>query len=755
MPPFDWSKSPGAIHFEGRDGVLNGNGKPFHVKGVNWVGSEGRAGPPLGLDKHQISWYMEWLRTHKFNAIRLLFNHEMMLADSPLEPPNTEVYGANAPWESPELEGFHYLEMFAKISEVAAEHGILIMMAAHRLHPDAWPGNGLWYDPTMSEERVKESWERILTRLCKQWNVFAVDLQNEPHSSSWGKNGGVDEDWGQAAGRLGNHVLQRCARMLVFVEGVGYTPGAPGMDNAGDGIWWGENLAGVKKEPVALLDPTKLVYSPHTCASNAQPPRWHPPCTASSARNPRQFSRRRRYGPSVYAQSYFGAADFPSNMPAIWQARFDFVRETTGAPVVIGEMGGFYTGNDKRWQDWAIDYCMKNGIGLFYFALGPESDDTGGLLKQDYTEVETDKLALLDSLPSTDAMELHREVARPFPPPLPPAPAPRTPPPPCGPPLPSPLPPPPPPKPPSPPAPSPKPAVPMSESAISMAIFRSHQHPPPFAPPPRNAIYAQLVEHSPPPPIPPMPMLRTSAQGTVDIESSRGSVSMTVIASVVDKVSPAGSRDITAVAVVAGIALIGTLGTLILVSGAAWWFCIRRQRKGYAKPPANAGGCKGRCRRGQQGELDRDDEESFEDFDRSFDNEDKFDHSGQTERRKSSSPTAGGGSTRASILSSEVAHTLLSQDADEPNGPQMSDVQVALSDSLLKLSSFQQEHLGLRTAASAEAPSIPVQDDEAYPDMSKYADSQIDEYVQPAIGSPFSASRSSDASGGAAMHPLD
>ena len=31
---------------------LYANGVRLHIKGVNWFGSEGRSGPPLGLDKH-------------------------------------------------------------------------------------------------------------------------------------------------------------------------------------------------------------------------------------------------------------------------------------------------------------------------------------------------------------------------------------------------------------------------------------------------------------------------------------------------------------------------------------------------------------------------------------------------------------------------------------------------------------------------------------------------------------------------------
>ena len=181
MPPFDYDKiSPGAIHFEGRGGLLYGNDQQFHIKGVNWFGSENRAGPPLGLDKHPISWYMQWLKDNKFNAIRLLFNHQMILSDEPLEPPNEDVYGVGAPWEAPELAHFRYLEMFDKIAEVASDFGILILMAAHRLGPNDWPGNGLWYNGRITEDIVLQSWTKISERLCGRWNVFAGTQRPQP-----------------------------------------------------------------------------------------------------------------------------------------------------------------------------------------------------------------------------------------------------------------------------------------------------------------------------------------------------------------------------------------------------------------------------------------------------------------------------------------------------------------------------------------------------------------------------------------------
>ena len=51
---------------------------------------------------------MKFLRSHGFNAIRFLFNHEDVLANPTLEPPNEAEYGIGAPWESPELAHSRY-----------------------------------------------------------------------------------------------------------------------------------------------------------------------------------------------------------------------------------------------------------------------------------------------------------------------------------------------------------------------------------------------------------------------------------------------------------------------------------------------------------------------------------------------------------------------------------------------------------------------------------------------------------------------
>ena len=57
------------LAFEARDGRLYADGKLFHVKGINWYGSEGRTGAPGGLHKHSLAWYMAMLKDNRFNAI--------------------------------------------------------------------------------------------------------------------------------------------------------------------------------------------------------------------------------------------------------------------------------------------------------------------------------------------------------------------------------------------------------------------------------------------------------------------------------------------------------------------------------------------------------------------------------------------------------------------------------------------------------------------------------------------------------------
>ena len=98
----------------GADGSLFVNGVPLSIKGVNWFGSESYGGPPGGLTVHTIDFYLDFLQEHKFNALRLLFNHQSVMRDAVVEaPPNL----------LDDLREVRYIEQFSLLARAAAAGG--------------------------------------------------------------------------------------------------------------------------------------------------------------------------------------------------------------------------------------------------------------------------------------------------------------------------------------------------------------------------------------------------------------------------------------------------------------------------------------------------------------------------------------------------------------------------------------------------------------------------------------------------------
>lgn len=354
--------------------MLKANGKPFSFKGVTWEGAEGPKGVPGGLHENKLNFYFSFLRRHNFNAVRIPFSHRSVRDNRAISTAN--INSALNPELFANLttgEGLQYVDMLKEVAAAAAKHGILMIVAAGRLSPSVWPGDGLWYSKEISEIQLPELWSRLSDALCGQWNVVGVDLHHEPHKATWAQ-GPVSRRWDEGARRLGNHVLSQCPRWLVFVEGINY--GAEGDGGAGKGYWWGENLFGAIKNPIELSDPSKLVYSPHI------------------------------EGPSSYRQSYFKDSTFPSNMPRVWREHFLDAKTKTGTPFVVGKMGGRADdAADGKWERKAVEYFSGQSVGVFYASLNPTSNK-GGLLKDDWTTAMSYTLENLAGLPSTDAAKL-------------------------------------------------------------------------------------------------------------------------------------------------------------------------------------------------------------------------------------------------------------------------------------------------------------------------------------------------------------
>ena len=152
------------------DGKLYANGQPFHVKGINWFGSETEMTVPGGLRERRMGELLDFVRDSGFNALRILVNHHFVLVNRQLNAGGFDE-GLNT-----ELVNLRYLEMLEHLIREAGKRKLLVMVVVHRTTATAWPGDGLWYDKDVSEEDAKESWTKLATMLCKWWNAFAADL---------------------------------------------------------------------------------------------------------------------------------------------------------------------------------------------------------------------------------------------------------------------------------------------------------------------------------------------------------------------------------------------------------------------------------------------------------------------------------------------------------------------------------------------------------------------------------------------------
>jgi len=345
-----------AMEFTSESGRLLANGKLFNLKGVSWFGYETTNNVFHGLwavDYHDL---LGFLKNNSFNALRIPFYLELMLNDA--TPNSINFYQMNG-----DLKDLSSLQVLDKIVQVAADYGILIMFDLHSFLPGTFMEDGLWYDTAHPETMVLATWDKLVTRYANQWNVFAVDLKNEPWKTTWA-TGNAATDWDQASARIGNHILANGGdRFLIFVEGDCTSP------SCSDACFWGENMQGVHTAPVALSNKKRLVYSPHC------------------------------YGPAVAYQSYFQASNFPKNMPAIWDTHYGFVPGLTGNGMVIGEWGGAVSGQNGVWMNAFVDYLIsKNATDNFFWCLNPDSGDTGGLLGYDWKTPDPAKLSLLDRL---------------------------------------------------------------------------------------------------------------------------------------------------------------------------------------------------------------------------------------------------------------------------------------------------------------------------------------------------------------------
>ncbi|MUL41379.1 cellulase family glycosylhydrolase [Streptomonospora sp. PA3] len=342
------------------DQLVDADGDPVRMTGINWFGSETDTFAPHGLWERNLDSMVEQMAGLGFNTIRLPYSNEALDAGS---VPNGIDFSVN-----PELEGLSGVEILDEVIASAGEHGMRVLLDRHR--PSASSQSALWYTDAHPQSEWIADWKMLAERYAGNPTVIGADLHNEPHSTSdgtgacWGC-GDPARDWRLAAEEAGNAILEVNPDWLIVVEGVDCVAGT-GAPECG---WWGGNLSGAAEYPVRLSNPDKLVYSAH------------------------------EYATSVAMQDWFEDPDFPANMPALWDHFWGYLENEDRAPVLLGEFGT--TLQDSRDQVWLQDLMSylgqgTSGIDFTYWSWNPNSGDTGGILQNDWRTVDQDKYSYVE-----------------------------------------------------------------------------------------------------------------------------------------------------------------------------------------------------------------------------------------------------------------------------------------------------------------------------------------------------------------------
>lgn len=349
-------KAEGAAGYYHTSGnrIVDAAGNPAVFNGLNWFGFETANYSPHGLWTRSMDNVLDQIKAEGYNLIRLPYCNQMFDSGSAA---NSIDYVKN-----PDLAGLKPVQIMDKLIEKAGKRGIRIFLDRHR--PDSGGQSALWYTAAYPETRWISDWVMLAQRYADNPTVIGADLHNEPHgTASWG-TGNPATDWRLASERAGNAILAVNPNWLIIVEGI-----ETNVQGNSSSYWWGGNLTGVRNNPVTLTVPDRVVYSPHD------------------------------YGPGVASQPWFSAADFPNNLPKLWDDTWGYISKEQIAPILAGEFGGRSVDTlsaEGKWQHALVSYIGQNNLYWTYWSLNPNSGDTGGLLLDDWTSWNEPKQVMLD-----------------------------------------------------------------------------------------------------------------------------------------------------------------------------------------------------------------------------------------------------------------------------------------------------------------------------------------------------------------------
>ncbi len=372
------------LHVEGNQ-IVDLWGNPVWLTGANWFGFNTTERVFHGLWSANMKDTLRSIAERGFNILRVPISTELLL-----EWKRGDAAGSNAvnTWANPELKGMTTLEVFDAFLAAAKEVGLKVLLDVHSAAADNMGHLApLWYNDTITSEDFYSTWEWVADRYKNDDTLIAFDLENEPHGKPWAETAAKWDDsqdennWKYACETAARRILAINPNVLTMCEGIESYP-RPGKDwNATSdkdffNTWWGGNLRGVRDYPVRLAALQKqFMYSPHD------------------------------YGPSVWVQPWF-KKDFNKQtlIEDAWYDNWLYLHDEGISPVLIGEWGGFLDGGDnEKWMLALRDLIAEKKLHHTFWAINPNSGDTGGLLGNDWVTWDEAKYALVKPVLWTDS----------------------------------------------------------------------------------------------------------------------------------------------------------------------------------------------------------------------------------------------------------------------------------------------------------------------------------------------------------------
>lgn len=364
----DWLTTDG-------DMIVDMNGNPVWLTGVSWFGYNTGTNIFDGCWSCSMKEALESIADHGFNLLRIPISAELLLNWRDGVYPKAN-YNTST---NSDLEGKNSLEIFEYALSICKDNGLKVMLDIHSCKTDAMGHNmPLWYTDDFTATQYFEAVSWMAERWGNDDTIVAYDLKNEPHGAGnedvravWNDTNNPS-NWKAAAEKAGNIILDVNPHALIVIEGIQIYPKDIGSNNFISmneddyyNSWWGGNLRAVRDYPIDFGSEAlnkQVVYSPHD------------------------------YGPAVYQQPWFYEGfSYDSLKKDYWYDSWLYIDDEKIAPLLIGEWGGFMSGDNLTWMTYMRELIANYQLNHTFWCFNANSGDTGGLVLDDFTTWDNEK----------------------------------------------------------------------------------------------------------------------------------------------------------------------------------------------------------------------------------------------------------------------------------------------------------------------------------------------------------------------------